>query len=150
MKRSGFKPRAQPMARGTSTLKTTKPLQSKAPMQRASAPMKAVGERAKRMRQGKVAPTAEESAWMKKVAAFGCIVCWLHHGARTPGAVHHLIQGGRRMGHLYTINLCDPGHHQNSPTPAKISRHPNKARFEQAYGTEMELLAAMQELLGNS
>lgn len=109
--------------------------------------MAAVGQRAKRMRQGKVAPNAAEQAWLDKVAAFGCIVCYLSHHAKTPCAVHHPLSGGRRMGHLFAIGLCDPGHHQNSPTPAKISRHPEKARFEAAYGTEAELLAQLQALL---
>lgn len=135
MKNSTFKPKADwkplkrsaPMARGTSTLKQTKP-------------MAAVGKRAKRTRQGKVAPNAEEKAWMDDIVQVGCIVCRAHHNVFTPAAVHHPLSGGRRMGHLFAIPLCDPGHHQNSPGKEKISRHPNKAQFERAYGTEMDLL----------
>ncbi|MES2319982.1 MAG: Ref family recombination enhancement nuclease [Pseudomonadota bacterium] len=97
-----------------------------------------------RMKGGKKAPTAGERKWMAWVADFGCVVCWLERAAKTPCAVHHLVEGGRRLGHLYTIGLCDPGHHQNSPTPAKISRHPNKALFESTYGTERELLAFLR------
>lgn len=86
--------------------------------------------------------TKLERAWMDAITQIGCIVCALFEKAPgTPGAVHHLKEGGRRTSHLDTICLCDPGHHQNSPTPAKISRHPNKARFEKAYGTEEDLLA---------
>jgi hypothetical protein len=151
----GFKPRTEPMARGSSQLRTTKPLERgeaqlvRTPMPRASKPMAAVGARAKRTGQGKVAPTAAEADWMARAQAFGCIVCYLHAGhVRTPAAIHHILQGGRRMGHLYTLPLCDPGHHQNSPSPLKISRHPNKARFDAAYGTELELLAQLQQLLG--
>jgi hypothetical protein len=48
---------------------------------------------------------------------------------------------------LDTICLCDPGHHQNSPTAKKISRHPNKARFEEAYGTEEQLLARSRKMV---
>jgi hypothetical protein len=136
------------MARGTSTLKASKPLaRGDSQLARAAKPMAAVGARAKRTGQGKVAPTAAEQAWMDKARAFGCIVCYLFHGARTPAAIHHILSGGRRMGHLHTLPLCDPGHHQNSPTPAKISRHPNKARFDAAYGSELELLAQLQALL---
>lgn len=136
LKRSAMKPGTKPMNRGT------------VQMARASKPIAAVGARAKRMRQGKVVPTAIEQRWMDAVCEFGCIVCWREHQAKTPCAVHHPLSGGRRLGHLHTIGLCDPGHHQNSSTPAKISRHPNKARFEAAYGTEAELLAALHELLG--
>jgi hypothetical protein len=85
--------------------------------------------------------TKLEQAWMDAITEIGCICCLLFHGApHTPGAVHHLLDGGRRRGHLDTICLCDPGHHQKSPTLAKISRHPFKERFEAAYGTEEQLL----------
>lgn len=145
----GFKPRTEPMARGTSTLRTTKPMnRGTAQLARASKPMAAVGARAKRTGQGKVAPTAAERAWMDQVATFGCIVCWLQYGVRKPCAVHHILAGGRRMGHLYTIGLCDPGHHQGgADTGPFISRHPWKARFEDAYGTELALLEELQTLL---
>lgn len=96
-------------------------------------------------RSGKVKPNAAEKAWMDFVASFGCVVCWIHHRVKTPCAVHHIVEGGIRVGHLFTIGLCDPGHHQNSPTKEKISRHPNKKRFEQAYGTEYELHAYLVE-----
>lgn len=148
MKRSPMKPGSKglkrtPMPRGDSVLK------SKAPMQRASKPMKAVGARARRTGQGKVVPSAAERAWMGQVAAFGCVVCWRQHGARTPCAVHHILAGGRRMGHLFTIGLCDPGHHQGGDRVLKISRHPDKARFEQAYGTELELLDYLRAALAS-
>lgn len=129
MKRSSFKPKAD-----------WKPLKRSAPLARGTSKLKPVGARAKRTGQGKVKPTAEESAWMDDIVQVGCIVCRVHHNAFTPAAVHHPLSGGRRMGHLFAIPLCDPGHHQNSPGKEKISRHPNKAQFERAYGTEMDLL----------
>jgi hypothetical protein len=90
-----------------------------------------------------------ERAWMDAITQLGCIVCWLFENAPgTPGCPHHLLtEGGRRRGHLDTICLCDPGHHQNSSTPAKISRHPNKARFEAAYGTEESLLLQSRRIV---
>jgi hypothetical protein len=133
----------KPMNRGTARLVATKP------MARSTKPMAAVGQRARRTGQGKVAPTAAEQAWMDKAREFGCIVCYLQHGARTPAAIHHILSGGRRMGHMFTLPLCDPGHHQNSPTPAKISRHPYKTRFEAAYGSELALLDTLKNLLAN-
>lgn len=135
MKNSTFKPKAdwKPLQR-KSTLKASKP------MARGTAKLKPVGARAKRMHQGKVKPTAEEQAWMDDIVQVGCICCRVWHNVITPAVVHHIIEGGRRKGHLFTIPLCDPGHHQNSPTKEKISRHPNKATFERQYGTEMDLL----------
>lgn len=84
---------------------------------------------------------------MDAITGLGCIVCRLFHHADTPGVPHHILSGGRRKGHLWTICLCDPGHHQGSPTKDKISRHPDKARFETAYGTELELLEKTRELV---
>ena len=62
---------------------------------------------------GKHAPTVAESAWMDSITALGCISCHIDGHPETPGAVHHILSGGRRMGHMHTICLCDPGHHQN-------------------------------------
>ena len=94
-------------------------------------------------------PTKAEKAWMQAVAAFGCIVCYLQGREYVPCAVHHLLSGGIRRGHMDTIGLCDPGHHQNAPAGSgEVSRHPNKAEFEKRYGTEDELLAKQRELIG--
>ncbi len=93
--------------------------------------------------------TRSEQAWCDAITQIGCIVCLLFFAAPgTPGAVHHLLTGGRRIGHLWTICLCDPGHHQNAPARSvKVSRHPSKTRFEQAYGSEESLLAKTRELV---
>lgn len=101
------------------------------------------GEKAK---PGKRPPTREEAAWMDAITALGCIACRLDGHYGTPGAVHHILRGGVRMGHLYTICLCDPGHHQNGG-PDKISRHPWKTRFEDRYGSEALLLEKSRELV---
>lgn len=91
--------------------------------------------------------TLLERRWMDAITQIGCVVCLLFFKAPgTPGAVHHLLRGGRRIGHLDTICLCDPGHHQNG-APPKISRHPYWSRFEQAYGTEESLLEKSRELV---
>jgi len=89
-----------------------------------------------------------EREWMEAITQIGCIVCLLFENAPgTPGAVHHLLRGGRRIGHLDTICLCDPGHHQKSPTLAKVSRHPNKALFERTYADEEKLLARSRRIV---
>jgi hypothetical protein len=91
--------------------------------------------------------TNEETEWIDSIVELGCICCWLQGHPKTPAAVHHILTNGKRTSHLHTLPLCDPGHHQNSPTPEKISRHPNKARFEEKYGTEAELLEATRQLV---
>lgn len=91
-------------------------------------------------RPGKRSPTAAERAWMDFVVRWGCVACRLDGQPPRPTAVHHILSGSRRIGHLATIGLCDPGHHQGGQQLGLISRHPWKARFEARYGTEQELL----------
>lgn len=95
----------------------------------------------------KIPPTAAERRWMAQVAKLGCIVCLRQGRGYVPCAVHHIVEGGRRLGHMHTIGLCDPGHHQKSPDPAQPSRHPDRARFTAAFGSEYELLEYTRELL---
>jgi hypothetical protein len=150
----GFKPRSEPMARGNSTLKSYKGLSrgsakltTTKPLKPSGKKMAPVGARGKRMRQGKVPPTAAEKAWMDRAQAHGCVVCLLQTGTRMPAEIHHIKAGDRRMGHLFTLPLCTAHHRGGEREGAFISRHPWKARFEQAYGTELELLAILQNLL---
>lgn len=154
MKRSGFKNPGKglsrktplrtktPMKRGESTLKASKP------MERSNKPIQVVGQRGKRMRQGKVAPTAQEQDWMYRAANFGCIVCFKQTGVATSAEIHHLKSGDRRMGHLHSIGLCYWHHRGGDKDGPYISRHPWKARFEAAYGSELDLLEELRALLG--
>lgn len=96
-------------------------------------------------RPGKGAPTVEEARWMASIVTLGCIACLLDGMLPRPTAVHHILRGGRRMGHLFTLPLCDPGHHQGGEQFGLISRHPWKARFEERYGAEMDLLVVVQQ-----
>lgn len=97
---------------------------------------------------GKCTPTKEEAAWMSAIVDYGCIACDIDGHPGTPGAVHHILRGGVRMGHLYTICLCDPGHHQNGKAIGRISRHPWKASFEAQYGHELDLLELTKRKVG--
>ncbi len=99
-------------------------------------------------RPGKRAPIKVEAQWMDAIVEHGCIACILDGHEPRPTAVHHILRGGLRIGHLFTLPLCDPGHHQNGAQFGMVSRHPNKAEFERRYGTEMELLALLKEKLG--
>ena len=96
---------------------------------------------------GKRTPTVAEKAWMDSITALGCIACHVDGHPDTPGAVHHILSGGRRMGHMHTICLCQPGHHMDGQQAGKVSRHPFKARFEAQYGSESDLLDLTQQLV---
>lgn len=96
---------------------------------------------------GKRTPTKVEKSWMDRITRMGCIACIVDGHPGTPGAVHHLVEGNRRLGHLFSICLCQPGHHMDGKAKGVVSRHPDKAAFEKKYGTERELLARTQREL---
>lgn len=146
MKRTGFKPKWPEKAvtvRAPSPSIQPDTSRFKA-MQRVSGEVVAYPKEQVKAKPGKRPPTVSERAWMDSIVEFGCVACWLDGQPSRPCAVHHLLRGGQRIGHLHTIGLCDPGHHQGGQPLGLISRHPDKARFEAKYGTEAELLALLQ------
>jgi len=82
-------------------------------------------------------PTKAESRRMERVKTIGCIVC-----GSAPSQCHHLLSGGRRRGHMFTIGLC-PKHH----TDGAVSYDGSKKRFQALYGYDDELLAKQDDLL---
>lgn len=83
-------------------------------------------------------PTKTEKALHDKIAALGCVACHLD-GLFNPYVSIHHIDGRTKPGaHLKVLALCGP-HHQVGGTEAP-SIHPWKARFEEKYGTQVELL----------
>lgn len=97
---------------------------------------------------GKRTPTKAEREWMDAIVAYGCIACRMDGLGIVPPAVHHILSGGRRIGHLSTLPLCDPGHHQNGQQFGMVSRHPWKTQFEQRYGSEGHLLTMLRAEIG--
>lgn len=85
--------------------------------------------------------------WFRDLREVGCICCRLYHNTYSPPDIHHLIDGGRRMGDLYTIPLC-PNHHRSGRNDAEVvSRDQNRSRFEKRYGKELWLLDRTRELV---
>jgi hypothetical protein len=76
--------------------------------------------------------TKAEREHMSKVASLGCLIC------QRPANVHHIrpvgLGIGMRSSHYQTIPLCYD-HHQG-----QFSIHNCKQEFEDAYGTEKQLL----------
>lgn len=56
--------------------------------------------------------------------------------------VHHLTDGGRRLGHMFTVPLCQ-WHH----TQGHDSYHRSRKPFMQRYGDNAELLRKANKLL---
>ena len=82
--------------------------------------------------------TRAESDFQYRVRELGCIVCLLFKRVVSPCDIHHMLRGGRRIGEMDVLGLC-PAHHRTGHGGV-IARHPTKARFESAYGTEEHLL----------
>ena len=81
--------------------------------------------------------TKEEEVWIAKLVEHGCYVCHIQGYGYSPPAIHHILNGGRRIDHLHTLPLC-PYHHQGGSK--EVSRHPSKRDFEAAYGLELDML----------
>jgi len=88
--------------------------------------------------------------------SLGCIACRIAGHGFEPAQIHHILSGGKRIGHDATIGLC-PWHHVGETSfgmPAhemQAKRGPSmfgkKRAFVEIYGTEAELLAMTNELL---
>ena len=78
----------------------------------------------------------------------GCIVCYLFGTPGTPASIHHILDGGRRIGEDDVLPLCHPHHQGGFCGPVIFSRHPYRKQFIGAYGTEQELLERTRALAG--
>lgn len=91
--------------------------------------------------------TKVERTWLGCIVQLGCIVCLLFERIFSQAEPHHMLSGGRRRGHLFTIPLC-PGHHRFGMNDERAtSRDQCRRRFEARYGTEESLLAKTRELV---
>ena len=86
--------------------------------------------------------------YLDRVANIGCIVCLNQGLGKTPAAIHHIRTGygvSQRAPDSETIPLC-PTHHQYSAN-GEIAYHDRPLKFEERYGTELELLEQVKEIL---
>lgn len=143
MKRSGFKRQEYQRPARSPLVLPAAPVKAHATMRVAALLRAPMPKETVRAKPGKRAPTVGEARWMSAIVTYGCIACHIDGvGYRAP-AVHHILRGGQRIGHRFSLPLCDPGHHQNGQQLGLISRHPWKAQFEAVYGTELTLLAGL-------
>jgi len=97
--------------------------------------------------------TKAEKAHMARVAAFYCCVCkWFMGGIRSEAQVHHMLRGGKRIGHFFTLPLC-PTHHTGLGLTNEmrrlgiVPRSDSQRAFEKAYDTEANLHKRLLEEL---
>jgi hypothetical protein len=88
-----------------------------------------------------------------KLLEHGCVCC-KQLGFYNVPEIHHILSGGRRMGHEYTIPLS-PWHHRGVSADAAVSRRlfgPSLAHgskpFTKFWGSELELLRRVNEAIG--
>lgn len=83
-----------------------------------------------------------------KLQRIGCICCRMAgHGYAIP-EVHHVLSGGRRIGHQATLPLC-PHHHRfpNNKTVHGPSLADGSKLFHAHWGTQLELLAKVNSII---
>jgi hypothetical protein len=113
------------------------------------------------MRHSTGKPTKAEQARFDAMKEQGiCIACLLR-GTQPQYAqhieIHHLLSGNRRIGHMATVSLCTY-HHRGIPpfgwgdAEALDYLGPSLAKgskpFRAAFGTDAEMLAIQNEVLG--
>jgi len=95
---------------------------------------------------------AEEKRWMSQVQDLGCCVCRKHYDQDSPAEIHHTTGKTIEGAHFHVLPLC-PMHHRLAccngtwATRHGPGRNAGKFLFEQAYGTEQELLDYVVELI---
>ena len=83
---------------------------------------------------------------MDRVRDLGCIICRQQGKGRRPCEIHHVYGKTKKDAHFKVLPLCFE-HHRMGSDKEPISRHPYKARFVAAYGTEESLLDLVDDLL---
>lgn len=103
-------------------------------------------------------PTKAQSERMEKLREFGCVACHLNgEREKVEAEIHHFLSGNRRIGHDASVPLC-PWHHRAAPWFAMTitecldaygpSWHQHRRAFRERYGSDTELLAMTNDLIG--
>lgn len=154
LKRSGFKPRAQAMARGTSTLKQKTPLshtstlKAKVPIKRRPPDL----NKPKKRRGGPGlkgrTPTAAEQRFMDLAGQVPCLACMKDGRENKLISLHHVDGRTKPGAHFLVLPLCAQHHQPDDTDPLeRVALHGSKKVFGQMYGTERELLAELYSIL---
>lgn len=107
-----------------------------------------------RMKTSTGKPTKAEAERIEKMLRLGCAACaelflWM------PAEVHHLLEGNKRLGHLYSIPLC-AGHHRglfladqalSIPKEMMVSIAHGRKEFVRHYSDERTMWERVQKRL---
>ncbi|MES2349121.1 MAG: Ref family recombination enhancement nuclease [Pseudomonadota bacterium] len=125
----------------------SKPLARTPFKSKAAATTKAPAKRATMKTKQRAVTELEKLHW-NRLSALGCIACMIDHVHQPIVSIHH-VDGRTKPGcHMLVLPLCAEHHQQDDTDPrGRIAVHPNKARFEAKYGTQIELMARCAALL---
>jgi hypothetical protein len=99
-------------------------------------------------------PTKAEQERFETLLDIGCLAC-LSFGFFSVPQIHHLLSGGKRRGHMFTVPLC-PYHHQNYPPTKGLkwalenlgpSLAGNPKAFRHKFGDDEALLKEANDLI---
>lgn len=90
-------------------------------------PKKPLPKRSKRWKPA----SRKERSHLTLIKSLPCCAC----GKAAPSQAHHICEGGKRLGHMFTLPLCFLCHEGNF-----CSIGNTKKSFIEKYGTEIELL----------
>lgn len=107
------------------------------------------------MKSSLPAPTIAERRRFARFVDVGCVACLQLEPPRySVPEVHHLLSGGIRRGHSYTVPLC-PWHHRGvgGPVDAQLAiRGPSLAltpdNFRLHFGSDADLLHMTNAIVG--
>lgn len=102
-------------------------------------------------------PTIAEQKRFGKIVDYGCLACRAEKvEQRQATEAHHLLSGGKRRGHRFSIPLCS-WHHRGIPQPGwnvattreifGPSLRLESRTFHARYGTDDELLAIVNRVI---
>lgn len=100
-------------------------------------------------------PTKADLERFERLRELGCVVSRVYLGRYAAPDVHHLLEGGVRMGHQFTIPLSTwfhrgiPGQLTQAECTRRFgpSRALNPMQFHKRFGTDLELLEMTNQLL---
>lgn len=84
---------------------------------------------------------------MSRAGAIGCIACLLDGRVTTAVSIHHINGRVKPGAHFEILPLCAGHHQEGTGIPGLIAVHPWKARFEEKYGKQYELLDLVKKVM---
>lgn len=124
-----------------SAIQRKTPMKPGKPMARGTSRMKSRGMKG-------AAPTVAELALHHDMAGLGCIACRIDGRINPWVSIHHIDGRTRHDAHKKALPLCAQHHQQDDTDPlGRIAVHPNKARFEERYGSQESLLGKVMAML---